>query len=229
MLENTRTCQCVSHLPSSLNDVRDRKKWLPVHSCRSHWQDPPTERSVVDIGLALAVVGNDTGVVIEDSLNRMAGVFCSCDPPRIRPRVFSNIIYDSDLQPGVWIIQCLPLSVARTHSPRHRSLLENNLVVLNLATGNCVLVKTLCLNFIAVRTFSHNVRISHLCERCVRRSCSAHQGLGLRRNTHITLYTEQQHVWAWERKVWCKMDRSFKMKCPRTNPYLHRLFTVFCA
>ena len=58
---------------------------------------------------------------------------------------------DPDLQPGVWIVHCLPFSASRTHSPKRRSLLENNLVVLNLATGNCILVKKTCLNFIAVR------------------------------------------------------------------------------
>ena len=61
MLENTRTCQCVYHLPSSLNKA-DRRKWLPAYCSRSHWQDPPDERNLGDVGLVLAEGGNDTGV-----------------------------------------------------------------------------------------------------------------------------------------------------------------------
>jgi len=33
-------------------------------------------------------------LVIEDSLIRTVDVFCSCDPPRVKPMVFGNIIYD---------------------------------------------------------------------------------------------------------------------------------------
>lgn len=91
-------------------------------------------------------------LVTEDSLIRTADVLCSCDPPRVGPRAFSNIIYDW-FWPSTRCLDC-PLSAfcaSRTNFPRRWSLLENNFVVLNLVTGNCVLVNTRCLNFIVFR------------------------------------------------------------------------------
>jgi len=126
---------------------------------------------------------------------------------------------DSDLQPGVWIVHCLPFSASRTHSPKRRSLLENNLVVLNLATGNCILVKKTCLNFIAVRRPDIMCLSATSAMLCSPITLSTDQGLDQRHSIHITFYAEQHHVWAWRRKAWCKMDRSSKTKLPRTHIY----------
>ena len=94
VVDYTRTCQCISHLPSSLNDV-DKKKWLPVYCNGSHWQDPPVERNVEDVVLALAEGSNDTGVGHRGlPYSNGRRMFCSCDPPRVRLWEFSNITYD---------------------------------------------------------------------------------------------------------------------------------------
>jgi hypothetical protein len=173
MLQNTMTYQCVSFCPLT-------HLLKTAIGCHVDWHLPRlwttwgTDRMIagatdtssrhrarclVGASPALVVGSKDAGVAIGGPARPWFGPSCSA----------SSAILTFSLVSGLSIV--FLFLQPRTHSPRRRSVLVNDLFVLNLATGSCVLLEKTCRDLIAVRGTKYDVRIGHGCESCIHRSC----------------------------------------------------------